>query len=193
VSATGDKIFAAVVMGHLPAAVQIIFLIALVSALFPSADGAITALTSTFCIDILGIKRRADLSEEAKLGLRRRVHLGFAFLFLVMVLVFKWADNPSMIGVILKLAGYTYGPLLGLFAFGMITRRTLNDRLVPVVAIIAPILCALIEYNQHILLGRYRLGLELLILNGALVFAGLFAISRRATVKPAAVEKTSVV
>jgi Na+/proline symporter len=192
VSATGDKIFAAVVMGHLPAAVQIIFLIALISALFPSADGAITALTSTFCIDILGIQRRADLSEEARLGLRRRVHLGFAFLFLVMVLVFKWADNPSMIGVILKLAGYTYGPLLGLFAFGMITRRTLNDRLVPVVTIGAPILCALIEYNQHILLGSYRLGLELLILNGALVFAGLVAISRRATVKPAVVE-TSVV
>jgi Na+/proline symporter len=192
VSATGDKIFPAVVMGHLPAAVQIIFLIALVSALFPSADGAITALTSTFCIDILGIQRRADLSEEAKLGLRRRVHLGFAFLFLVMVLVFKWADNPSMIGVILKLAGYTYGPLLGLFAFGMITRRTLNDRLVPVVTIGAPILCALVEYNQHMLLGSYRLGLELLILNGALVYAGLFAISRRGTVKPAVVE-TSVV
>lgn len=187
VTATGDKIFAAVVMGHLPAAVQIIFLIALISALFPSADGAITALTSTFCIDILGIKRRDDLSEEAKQRLRRHVHLGFALLFLLMVLFFKWVDNPSMIGVILKLAGYTYGPLLGLFAFGMMTTRTLNDRLVPVVTIGAPILCALIEYNQHYLLGHYRLGLELLIINGALVFIGLLAISRRATIKPAAV------
>ena len=77
-TATGDKIFPAVVMGHLPAAVQIIFLIALISALFPSADGAITALTSTFCIDILGIKRRDDLTEAAKVRLRRHVHLGFA-------------------------------------------------------------------------------------------------------------------
>jgi Na+/proline symporter len=187
VAATGDKIFAAVVMGHLPAAVQIVFLIALISALFPSADGAITALTSTFCIDILGIKRRDDLSEEGKLRLRRHVHLGFALLFLLMVLFFKWVDNPSMIGVILKLAGYTYGPLLGLFAFGMMTRRALNDRLVPVVTIGAPILCALLEYNQHYLLGHYRLGLELLIVNGALVFVGLLAISRRATIKPAAV------
>lgn len=187
VTATGDKIFAAVVMGHLPAAVQIIFLVALISALFPSADGAITALTSTFCIDILGIKRRDDLSEEGKQRLRRHVHLGFALLFLLMVLFFKWVDNPSMIGVILKLAGYTYGPLLGLFAFGMMTRRTLNDRLVPVVTIGAPILCALLEYNQHYLLGHYRLGLELLIVNGALVFLGLLAISRRATIKPAAV------
>jgi Na+/proline symporter len=178
VSATGDKIFPAVVMGHLSPTIQIIFLIALISALFPSADGAITALTSTFCIDILGIKRRDDLSDEAKMRLRRHVHLGFAFLFLALVLVFKWADNPSMIGVILKLASYTYGPLLGLFAFGMMTRRTLNDRLVPVVTIGAPVLCAILEFNQQYLLGSYRLGLELLIVNGMLVFAGLFAISR---------------
>jgi hypothetical protein len=102
-----------------------------------------------------------------------------------MVLVFKWVNDPSMIGVILKLAGYTYGPLLGLFAFGMMTRRTLNDRLVPYVTLAAPILCALLDYQQRLLLGSYRLGLELLILNGALVFAGLFAISRRETVDPA--------
>jgi Na+/proline symporter len=186
VTVGGDKIFPAVVMGHLPAGVQIIFLIALISALFPSADGAITALTSTFCIDILGIKRRDDLSEAARMRLRRHVHLAFAFLFLAMVMVFKWLDDPSMIGVVLKVAGYTYGPLLGLFAFGMITKRSLNDRLVPFVTIGAPILCALIEHYQQYLLGSYRLGLELLILNGALVFAGLFAISRRETARPAA-------
>jgi Na+/proline symporter len=179
IHASGDKLFAAVVMGRLPAALQIVFLVALISALFPSADGAITALTSTFCIDILGIQRRGDLSEQAKLRLRRHVHLGFAFLFLLTVLVFKWIDDPSMIGVVLKVAGYTYGPLLGLFAFGMLTRRTLHDRLVPWVAIGAPLLCALLDFNQRALLGSYRVGLELLIVNGALVFAGLFAISRR--------------
>jgi Na+/proline symporter len=187
VAAAGDKIFPAVVMGHLPAAMQIIFLIALISALFPSADGAITALTSTFCIDILGIKRRDDMSEAAKVRLRRHVHLAFALLFLAMVMVFKWLDDPSMIGVVLKVAGYTYGPLLGLFAFGMMTRRTLNDRLVPFVTIGAPILCAMLEHYQQYLLGSYRLGLELLIVNGLLVFAGLFAISRRPTASPAIV------
>lgn len=187
VHASGDKIFPAVVMGHLPAAVQIIFLIALISALFPSADGAITALTSTFCIDILGIKRRDDLSDEAKLRLRRHVHLGFAFMFLAMVLVFKWVDNPSMIGVILRVAGYTYGPLLGLFAFGMMTRRSLNDRLVPFVTVGAPILCAILEFNQDKLFGSYRFGLELLIVNGIFVFAGLFAISRSEKSGPAVV------
>ncbi|QNA89654.1 sodium:solute symporter [Massilia sp. Dwa41.01b] len=178
VAATGDRIFPAVVMGHLPGAVQIIFLIALVSALFPSADGAITALTSTFCIDILGIQRRADLSPAAQESLRRRVHLGFAASFLFLVLGFKLIDEPSMINIILKLAAYTYGPLLGLFAFGMLTRRTLHDRLVPFVTIGAPILCAVLEFYQQYLLGSYRLGLELLILNGILVFAGLFAISK---------------
>ena len=178
VSATGDKIFPAIVMGHLPAAVQIIFLIALISALFPSADGAITALTSTFCIDLLGIKRRDDLSEQAKMRLRRRVHLGFAALFLMLVMLFKLADSPSMITVILKLASYTYGPLLGLFAFGMLTTRSLNDKWVPAVAVGGPLLCALLEFNQQLLLGTYRLGFELLIINGILVFAGLYAISR---------------
>jgi Na+/proline symporter len=179
VTATGDKIFSSVVMGHMPAFVQIAFLIALVSTLFPSADGAITALTSSFCIDLLGIQRRTDLSEPGKIALRRRVHLGFAALFLVLVLLFKIANNPSMIGLILKLASYTYGPLLGLFAFGMMTSRTLNDKLVPLVTIGAPILCAMIEFNQAHLLGTYRLGLELLMVNGILVFAGLFLISKR--------------
>ena len=178
VTATGDKLFPAIVTGHLPPAVQVIFLIALVSALFPSADGAITALTSTFCLDILGLKRRTDLLEANKVRWRQRVHLGFAALFLVLVLMFKWIDNASMIGVILRLASYTYGPLLGLFAFGILTRRTLNDRLVPVITIGAPLVCALLEFYQAHLLGSYRLGLELLIVNGILVFTGLWAISR---------------
>ncbi|MDB5919505.1 MAG: sodium:solute symporter [Massilia sp.] len=179
VTATGDKLFPAIVTGHLPPAVQVIFLIALVSALFPSADGAITALTSTFCLDILGIKRRTDLLDADKVRWRQRVHLGFAALFLVLVLVFKWIDNASMIGVILRLASYTYGPLLGLFAFGILTRRTLNDRLVPVITVGAPLICALLEFNQAIFLGSYRLGLELLMINGILVFAGLWVISRK--------------
>jgi len=187
IDASGDKIFPAVVMGRLPAAVQIIFLIALISALFPSADGAITALTSTFCIDLLGLQRRGDLSEADKVRWRHRVHLGFAFLFLALVLAFKWADSPSMIGVILKLAAYTYGPLLGLFAFGILTRRSLNERWVPAIAVGAPLVCGFLEFNQAQLLGSYRLGLELLMVNGILVFAGLFAISAPAKMDAAAV------
>ena len=179
VTETGDKIFPAVVLGHLPAMVQVIFVIALISALFPSADGAITALTSSFCIDILGLNRRTDMNEAAKKRLRHRVHLSFALLFLLLVMVFKWADNPSMIGLILKLAGYTYGPLLGLFAFGILTRRVVRDPLVPLIALAAPIICFFIDKYQRALFGTYEIGLELLIINGALTFVGLWLVSRR--------------
>ncbi|WP_338764766.1 sodium:solute symporter [Massilia sp. METH4] len=176
VTATGDKLFPAVVMEHLPAAMQLVFFVALVSALFPSADGAITALTSSFCIDLLGVQRRA-LNERERVRWRHRVHLGFCALFLVLVMVFKWIDSASMIGVILKLAGYTYGPLLGLFGFGLLTRRQVADRWVPVVVLAGPALCALLEHWQHVFFGSYRLGLELLVIDGLFVFAGLWAIS----------------
>ncbi|GJI94766.1 sodium/iodide co-transporter [Duganella caerulea] len=177
-AAAGDKLFPAVVMLHMPAAVQLVFFIGLVSALFPSADGAMTALTSSFCIDILGMQRRADLPEAAKVRLRHRVHLAFCALFLLLVLLFKWVDNASMIGLVLKLTGYTYGPLLGLFAFGILTRRAVRDRWVPLVALAGPVLCYVIDSNQKLLFGSYRLGLELLIMNGLLVFAGLLLISK---------------
>ncbi|WP_426318633.1 sodium:solute symporter [Pseudoduganella sp. R-43] len=177
VAASGDKIFPAVVMGHMPALLQLVFIIALISALFPSADGAITALTSSFCIDILGLKRRGDLGEGAQLRIRHRVHLAFCALFLLLVMVFKWIDSTSMIGMILKLAGYTYGPLLGLFAFGLLSKRAVSDRLVPCVALAGPLLCALIDFNQQSLFGSYRIGLELLVINGLLVMAGLYLIS----------------
>ncbi|MYM92917.1 sodium:solute symporter [Duganella vulcania] len=177
-AAAGDKLFPAVVMQHMPAAVQLVFFIGLVSALFPSADGAMTALTSSFCIDILGMQRRADLPEAAKVRLRHHVHLAFCALFLLLVLLFKWVDNASMIGLVLKLTGYTYGPLLGLFAFGILTRRAVRDRWVPLVALAGPVLCYVIDSNQKLLFGSYRLGLELLIMNGLLVFAGLLLISK---------------
>ena len=175
--AVGDKLFPMVVMGHLPDWVQVIFVIALISALFPSADGAITALTSSVCIDLLGMQRRNDIGEAQKNALRKRVHLSIAALFLLLIMVFKWADNPSMIGLILKLASYTYGPLLGLFAFGIFTRRVLDGRWVTIVAIGAPLICLGIDTWQAELFATFRIGLELLIINGAITFAGLWLIS----------------
>lgn len=176
----GDKLFPAVVTGHMPAVLQLVFFIALVSALFPSADGAITALTSSVCIDLLDLQRRPGLDDATRIRWRQRVHLGFCAVFMALVLVFKWVDSPSMIGVILKLAGFTYGPLLGLFAFGMFTRRTVNDRLVPLVVLAGPVLCWQLDAWQVQLLGSYRIGLELLVVNGALVMSGLFLVSRPA-------------
>ena len=184
VTVTGDKLFPEIALHHMPPIISVIFIIALISALFPSADGAITALTSSFCIDILGMKRREDWTEAEKKKLRQRIHLTVAFIFLVFVMIFKWVNDPSMIGVILKVAAYTYGPLLGLFSFGILTKRKVTDNLVPFVCVLAPVICFFLDKFQKDIFGNYQIGLELLIINGLLTFIGLFLISKPAGVSP---------
>ncbi|MGN7824517.1 sodium:solute symporter [Chitinophaga sp. 22536] len=179
VSASGDALFPELALRHMPPVISVIFIIALISALFPSADGAMTALTSSICIDILDIQRRSDWDEARKKKVRQRIHLMMAFIFLLFVMVFEWVNNPSMIGVILKVATYTYGPLLGLFAFGILSKRTVNDRLVPIVCVVAPLLCYVVDTNQSVLFKQFQIGLELLIINGAFTYIGLLMISRR--------------
>ena len=176
-AASGDALFPTIVMQHLPAWVQVVFVLALVSALLPSADGALTALTASTCVDLLRIPR-----EDSRT--RRRVHLGFALLFLALVLGFKALANPSMIYLILKLAGYTYGPLLGLFAFAMFTPRVLPGRALVAVCVAAPLLCAVLDFGQP--WGGYQIGLELLLLNGLLTWAGLWLAARGPRAQPAA-------
>jgi SSS family transporter len=180
-------------------AIGIIFIIALVSALFPSVDGAITSLTSCFCIDIVGLNKSSKTEKEKK-RMRLKVHFMFAFLFFVMVLIFKAINDNSIIDFILKFAGVTYGPLLGLFAFGILTRRVLNEKLIWTVCIIAPLLALGIdmlsnpewyESKLHVSLGLkniseslfrgYRIGYELIVINGLLTFTGLWFISRKAS------------
>jgi Na+/proline symporter len=180
VSVKGDDLFPTIALQYLPPFIAIIFIIGLISALFPSADGAITALTSSFCIDILGLQRNKKLSEAQQSKTRITVHLTFSFIFLLFVLYFKWLDNKSIIGILLDIAGYTYGPLLGLFAFGMLTKRTITDKLAPIICMVAPAICYLIQYNSASWFGNYQIGIEMLILNGALTYMGLFAVSKKA-------------
>lgn len=186
VTAIGDKIFPTIALQHMPPFVSIIFIIALISALFPSADGAITALTASFCIDILGIQRRADLSESQQKKIRQRVHLSFAAIFLLFVMIFKWVNDPSMIGLLLKIAAYTYGPLLGLFTFGILTKKMVNDRLVPYICIASPLICFFLDKYQKVIFGSFELGLELLIINGSITFIGLLFISKKGTLPASA-------
>jgi Na+/proline symporter len=183
VTETGDKLFPALALHHMPQIVSVIFIIALISALFPSADGAITALTSSFCIDILGIQRRNDLAEAKRKKIRQRVHLVMAFIFLCFVMVYKWIDSKSMITVILKVATYTYGPLLGLFAFGILLKRKVADKYVPFICIVSPIICFLIDKFQKDIFGSFEIGLELLIINGLITFIGLLLISRKESIE----------
>lgn len=176
----GDKIFPSIAMNFLPHSITIMFIIALISALFPSADGALTALTSSFCIDILGLKRRTDIDEKAKKRTRLSVHFSFAFIFLVCIIVFHIINNNSIIDVILDLAGYTYGPLLGLFGFGIFTRRQLpNSYIITAICLITPVLCYIISRNAADWFGGFQIGIELLLLNGLLTWLGLFLISKR--------------
>ncbi|MEZ4910055.1 MAG: sodium:solute symporter [Saprospiraceae bacterium] len=197
----GDDLFPTVALGgYLSIGIGIIFIIGLISALFPSADGALTAMTSSFCIDILGMEKNQSQTDVTKRKTRLRVHISFALLFLLCVLMFKWIDDKSIIDVILKLAGYTYGPLLGLFAFGILTHRIINDRYVLWVCLLSPIFIlgidiinnpewfasklgisgvwksSLLEMSNKLFHG-FKIGLEILILNGLLTFIGLWFIS----------------
>ena len=201
----GDDIFPGVVLGgYLTPAIGIIFIIGLISALFPSADGALTAMTSSFCIDILGMKKDTISTPEQKRRTRLIVHLTFAVIFFVTVLIFKWIDDKSIIDVILKLAGYTYGPLLGLFAFGIFTTRSIHDKWALWVCLMSPVLILGLDFinnpewfvnklgmdgqlsenlksiSDQIFKG-YKIGIEILILNGIITFLGLWIISKKQT------------
>ncbi len=197
-----DDLFPTVALHYMPTVVSVIFIIGLISALFPSADGALTALTSSFCIDIIGMKRRTDWDEKKKKRIRVAIHLSFALIFFLMVMIFKWIDNKSIIDVILKVAGFTYGPLLGLFGFGILTKRKINDRAALYVCLAAPLLILGIDFVNNIewyvrqlhfsgdflssvasfsksVFGNFKIGYELLIYNGLLTFLGLLMISKK--------------
>jgi Na+/proline symporter len=180
----GDNIFPQLAFNNFPPVIGVIFIIGLISALFPSADGALTALTSSFCIDIIGLNRKSEWSEKKRKKVRMTVHLIMAITFMLCVMVFKWLDNKSIIDIILKVAGYTYGPLLGLFSFGILTKRGLPENLsVTVVCLLAPALCFIIDTNAANWFGGFHIGVELLIINGLITFIGLLLISKPAADK----------
>lgn len=156
--------------GQLGTTVVVLFTIGIVAASFSSADSALTALTTSFCVDICG--RQAD--ER----LRRRAHVGVCAVFVAFILLFRMVNSTSVIDAIYILCSYTYGPLLGLFAFGMFTRRSVIDSRVPFVAVASPVLCFAIDMAAQRFAG-YKFGYELLMLNGALTFAGLYANSHK--------------
>lgn len=177
-----DDVFPSIVRDHLPQGIFLIFIIGLISALFPSVDGAITALTSSFCIDILGFQRNNKLNEQQQTRLRKQIHIGFAVLFTLLVFYFKWKNDKSIVDLIFIIAGYTYGPLLGLFSFGILTKRSIQTAkipIVPIVCIVSPLICYLLDRNAATLFGAYKFGNEILIINGALTFLMLYAFSKK--------------
>jgi Na+/proline symporter len=173
----GDELFAAIALsGELGTAVAVLFIVGLIAAAYSSADSALTALTTSFSVDILGVQK---LEAKKATRLRKQVHVLFSVLLLLVILVFKEMNDDSVIKELFVAAGYTYGPLLGLYAFGLFTKKAVLDPWVPAVAIIAPILSFILKENSTQWFG-YTMSFEHLIVNGALTFLGLWVISRKA-------------
>lgn len=177
--AKSDDLFPTLALQHFPPWLGLLFIIGLISALFPSADGALTALTASTCIDLIGIRQRG-WSEARQRRIRKSVHAGIAVLFLVLIMWFYWRQDATIISTLYDLAAITYGPLLGLFSFGIFTRRLLHEPLVPVICILAAVATFWLRAYSKELLGGYQMGFETLIVNGLLTFLGLALISRRA-------------
>ncbi|MEG0947786.1 MAG: sodium:solute symporter [Bacteroidales bacterium] len=161
--------------GYLPQSIGILFIMGLIAAAFSSAGSALTALTTSFTIDILGANTRQSPKQLAHT--RILVHIGNTILMGGLIYAFKLLHNTSVIDAVYILASYTYGPLLGLYCFGLFTRRSVRDRWVPYVAILSPIFSYLLSSNSERWFNGYQIGYELLIINGAFTFIGLFLLS----------------
>lgn len=171
-----DDLYPLLALNHFSTAVGILFLLGIIAAAYSSADSALAGLTTSFCVDILNFK---DQEEDRNKKTRMAVHVGFSLVLLVAILIFNSFNDRSVITAVFLAAGYTYGPLLGLYAFGMFTKIKVKDKWVPLVCIISPVLSYWINLNSEELLGGYKFGFEILIVNGLLTFLGLLMLSKR--------------
>jgi len=160
---------------------DLFFLIGLISAAFPSSDGALTSLTTSFSIDFLGLEKKKQMDDRKKTRIRYSVHFSFAFIFFLCILIFRQMNDRAIIDKLFTIAGYTYGPLLGLYTFGLFTRRTVKDTYTPWIAIIAPVICYFLNLYSEELFNGYRFGFEMLLVNGFLTFIGLLIFSKKGT------------
>lgn len=179
---TSDNLFPTIALNHLGLGAGIVFIIGLIAAAYSSADSALTALTTSFSIDILGINSKEHLKDEEKEKIRKRVHMGMAVVLIIVISAYELINDQAIITKLFTIAGYTYGPLLGLFTFGLFTKRKVMDNWVPYIAILAPLLSYFIKLLAPHILWGYQFGFELLIINGFLMFVGLYFISGKEAV-----------
>ena len=172
--ALSDEILPMFAANYLGKTVLILFVVGIVAAAFSSADSALTALTTSFSVDILGVQQQDK--EKAK-RTRMIIHVCISIVFMLIILLFKSLNSKSVIDAIYTIASYTYGPLLGMYAFGLFTKRGTNDKAVPYVAIASPLICALLDWTSATCWG-YSFGYELLMMNGLLTFVGLWMFKR---------------
>ena len=178
ITAAGDKLFGYIATeAGLPIVVGVLFLLGLVASTYSSAGSALTALTTSFTLDILQSSRGGDDAHLERT--RKRVHGSVALAMMMVILVFNHCSSSGVITLIFTIASYTYGPLLGLFAFGILTRRSVRSAAIPFIAIASPAICYVVSTNSAAWLGGYQFSYELIILNGALTMLGLWACSYR--------------
>ncbi|MEO0471384.1 MAG: sodium:solute symporter [Bacteroidota bacterium] len=166
-----DELFPLLSLNYLGPVAGIVFILGVIAAAYSSADSALTALTTSFCVDILDFEEKTD--ADWKKQTRYLVHIGFSILLFIVILIFKWMNDDAVIWAVFDAAGYTYGPLLGLYAFGLFTQIKVKDQWVPVVCVLSPILVYLIQMYSPVWFG-YSFGFEKLILNGLLTMGGLW-------------------
>ncbi|MGJ8550830.1 sodium:solute symporter [Winogradskyella wichelsiae] len=179
ITASKDDLFPTIAMlPEIGIVTSAFFLLGLIAAAYSSADSALTSLTTSFCFDILDIENKPETKRK---GLRKRVHIGFSAVLVLVILLFDFIfKDVSVIWELFKAAGYTYGPLLGLFAFGLITKIEIKDKLVWIVAIIAPLISYLLNLYSKALFNGHEIGFEILIYNGLFMFLGLLLIKKKA-------------
>ena len=177
-----DLLFPEIAFNHLTLVPAIVFLLGLTAATFATTDSALTALTTSFCVDFLGMDKIENAAKENMVRTRHFVHIGFSLLMFLVIVIFNAINDASVVSMIFKIASYTYGPLLGLYCFGLFMKtKTVHDKLVPFICLLSPAICFLISYNSAALLGDYIIDNELIIINGLITFIGLLSISKPAT------------
>ena len=190
-----DLLFPEIAFNHLNIVPAVVFLLGLTAATFATTDSALTALTTSFCVDFLGMDKQkdndksnnknqieTDLANKKLVKTRHLVHVGFSVLMFLVIIIFNSLNDKSVVTMIFRVASYTYGPLLGLYAFGLFVKsKTVHDKLVPIVCVISPLVCFLIAKNSAALFGDYVIDNELIIVNGLITFIGLLLISKPAT------------
>lgn len=177
-----DFLFPEIAFNHLAIIPAIVFLLGLTAATFATTDSALTALTTSFCIDFLGMDKEENKHKTNQVKTRHLVHIGFSLLMFLVILALYFMNDASVVSLIFKIAAFTYGPLLGLYSFGLFVKsKTVKDKWVPLICIIAPILTYIISLNTKTLFGNYEFAEELIIINGIITFIGLLIVSKPTT------------
>jgi Na+/proline symporter len=173
-----DYLYPTIALKYLGVIPAVVFMLGLTAATFATTDSALTALTTSFCVDFLGFNKSKDVNSKAMVKTRHMVHIAFSGLMLLTIVIFNAINNDAVVSAIFKVASYTYGPLLGLYSFGLFAgKRQVNDKLVPFICLISPAICFFLSTSSKTILGGYVFDNELIIINGLITFTGLWITS----------------